>query len=208
MESAAQKIYLVRHGQTDYNLRRIVQGRGIDAPLNETGIAQAGLFYEAYKEVPFAHVYISALQRTRMTAGPFIDAGLPFSAHPEIDEIDWGDQEGKQPHKEMHAFYKRMMDAWASGDYTPSMPEGESPLQVQNRVNVFLESILNPAHQPALIVSHGRTMRIILCTMLGEPLSKMQEFEHGNLGLYVLERTANGFKLLIRNAADHLQTDR
>ncbi|NDE62419.1 MAG: histidine phosphatase family protein, partial [Cyclobacteriaceae bacterium] len=40
-----KKIYLVRHGQTDYNLQGVVQGSGIDAPINATGRAQAEAFF-------------------------------------------------------------------------------------------------------------------------------------------------------------------
>ena len=47
----SKKIYLIRHGQTDFNLQGIVQGSGVDADLNDTGKAQADFFYEKYKTV-------------------------------------------------------------------------------------------------------------------------------------------------------------
>ena len=45
--------YFIRHGQTDLNLKGIVQGRGVDSPLNDNGFKQAQAFYDAYKDIPF-----------------------------------------------------------------------------------------------------------------------------------------------------------
>ncbi|MFT7589212.1 MAG: broad specificity phosphatase PhoE [Limisphaerales bacterium] len=203
--NSEQQIYLVRHGQTDYNLKRIVQGRGVDASLNATGLSQAGKFYSAYKTVPFSHIYTSSLIRTKETAGLFIDSGISHSAHSEIDEIDWGDQEGVKTSPKMRKFYGHVMRAWSSGDYSPKMKDGESPLEVQDRVKTFFNSILNPSLDPVLIVSHGRTMRIILCTLLNKPLSEMRNFEHGNLGLYIVRRAADGFEMTLKNSSKHLE---
>nr|HAD52338.1 histidine phosphatase family protein [Algoriphagus sp.] len=67
-----KKIYLVRHGQTDFNLRGVVQGSGIDAPINDTGRAQAKAFFEAYQNIAFDQVYHTALIRTRQSIESFI----------------------------------------------------------------------------------------------------------------------------------------
>jgi len=61
----SKKIYLIRHGQTDYNLKGIVKGSGIDAPINENGRKQAELFYNAYQHIAFDKVYTSKLQRSK-----------------------------------------------------------------------------------------------------------------------------------------------
>ncbi|MCZ6694862.1 MAG: histidine phosphatase family protein, partial [Bacteroidetes bacterium] len=73
-----KKIYLIRHGQTDFNNRGVVQGSGIDSSLNETGYKQAQAFFDAYQQVPFQKIYTSSLQRTTQTVKPFIDKGIPF----------------------------------------------------------------------------------------------------------------------------------
>ena len=62
------KIYIVRHGETDWNGPRRLQGRS-DIPLNETGIEEAKITGEALKDVPFAAAFVSPLTRTRQTAG-------------------------------------------------------------------------------------------------------------------------------------------
>jgi broad specificity phosphatase PhoE len=63
-----KKLFILRHGQTDFNKIGVVQGSGIDAPLNETGRKQAESFFKGYADIPFDVVYTSALQRTLLTS--------------------------------------------------------------------------------------------------------------------------------------------
>ena len=73
----------------------MVQGSGIDAPLNELGQQQAQRFYAAYEKEPFQKVYISDLQRTYQSVEKFIQNGIPFVKLSGLNEISWGSQEGK-----------------------------------------------------------------------------------------------------------------
>ena len=91
---STKKIYLIRHGQTDYNLRGVVQGSGIDAPLNETGRKQAEAFYQTYKSVSFDKVYTSVLQRSQQSVKKFLADGIPHEAFEGLNEISWGNREG------------------------------------------------------------------------------------------------------------------
>ena len=83
-------IYLIRHGETDFNLQGIVQGSGVNSSINETGKNQASQFYKHYKSIPFQVVITSNLNRTIETASPFIDSGIPHYIYPEFNEIEWG----------------------------------------------------------------------------------------------------------------------
>ncbi|HLS39123.1 MAG TPA: histidine phosphatase family protein, partial [Sphingobacterium bovisgrunnientis] len=56
--------YFIRHGQTDLNLKGIVQGRGVNTSLNDSGRKQADAFFNAYKHIPFDKIYTSTLVRT------------------------------------------------------------------------------------------------------------------------------------------------
>src|SRR5690606_41388740 len=82
--------YIIRHGQTDLNKQGIVQGRGINSPLNAHGIRQAEAFYERYKEVPFDRIITSSLLRTHQTVDKFIASDIPWTQHAGLDEIRWG----------------------------------------------------------------------------------------------------------------------
>ncbi len=180
-------IYLIRHGQTEYNRRGVVQGSGIDAPLNEVGWAQARAFYEAYHTVPFEHVYTSVLQRSIQSVQGFLDDGLPHTKLAGLNEINWGVKEGKVPTSNEHTYFTEMINAWQEGQVDLAIEGGESPRMVQDRQRGALDRILAPEDEsPILICMHGRAIRIFLCLMLNRDLRHMDKYPHHNLGLYLL----------------------
>jgi broad specificity phosphatase PhoE len=88
---STKKIYLVRHGQTEFNKKGIVQGSAVNSSLNDTGRAQAHAFYQAYKHIPFDAVYTSALNRSIESVQAFIDQSIPHFIRPGLNEISWGE---------------------------------------------------------------------------------------------------------------------
>ena len=83
-------IYILRHGQTDYNLQGIVQGGGVDTSLNDTGRKQAHAFHEAYKHIPFEAVITSRLKRTHQTGsftGKFLHS-ITLNLHRLVSGMD------------------------------------------------------------------------------------------------------------------------
>ena len=103
-----KKLYIIRHGETEYNKLGMVQGSGIDAPLNETGELQAEAFYQAYHHIPFQKIYTSNLGRTQQTVQKFIDQGIPYEALADMREISWGSQEGVAFTPESSTEYQRI----------------------------------------------------------------------------------------------------
>jgi probable phosphoglycerate mutase len=199
-----QEIYIIRHGETDYNKKGIVQGRGVDRSLNETGRKQGLAFFQAYQNTPFQKVYTSALQRSAQTVESFKVLDIPFEKRPQIDEIDWGDHEGKLYNSHLSKEYSKMLAMWKSGKVDVGIPGGESPLDVQNRVSIFIKEILSKNESPILVCCHGRTMRILLCTMLSIELSKMDEFPHQNVCLYKVIHNGQKFEVDQYNDTTHL----
>jgi probable phosphoglycerate mutase len=202
-----KKIYLIRHGQTEYNRRGVVQGSGIDAPLNETGQMQARAFYEAYRGIPFEHVYTSALQRSIQSVQGFLDDGLPHTKLAGLNEINWGVKEGKVPTSNEHTYFKEMISAWQKGQVDRAIEGGESPRMVQERQRKALDRILNSKEEsPILICMHGRAIRIFLCLMLNRDLRHMDEYPHHNLGLYLLtyDYDTKQFELERTNDISHI----
>lgn len=201
----SKKIFLLRHGQTDYNKKGIVQGSGIDAPLNDTGRQQAAQLWNFYSKHPFQRVYTSALIRTRQTVEPFIDAGIPHVVFEGLNEINWGVKEGKTSTTEDHDEYMKVVKSWQNGELHVSIEGGESPLQVQERQQLVLDYLTREEEaENILICMHGRAMRILLCRMLNYPLSEMDMFEHHNTSLYKLTYTGSMFVLDDFNNLLHL----
>lgn len=198
-------IYIIRHGETDFNKLGIVQGSGINSNLNEKGVSQARKFYETYNNIRFQKIYTSTLIRTQESVLPFIEAGKPYQIFPELNEISWGVFEGKPQNETERKAYWDVVNAWKNGDYTAKIDKGESAAELQNRQLNFVEFLKRQKETCVLVATHGRAMKSLLCTMLKLPLSEMESFEHTNLCLYVLEFDGNSFDLIIRNNTDHLK---
>ena len=199
-----KKIYLVRHGQTKFNHLGVVQGRGIDASLNETGISQAEMFYQAYKNIAFEKVYTSSLKRSRESVHKFIKDGIPHEAHAGFDEISWGDHEGADASEDRNEYFKHIIDQWNQGNTFLKIQGGESPEDVSERQTLIMENIISSSEELILVCMHGRAIRILLCKLLSYPLSKMDSFAHANLGLYILEYSGEEFNLKLENSTNHL----
>ncbi|WKN45683.1 histidine phosphatase family protein [Tunicatimonas pelagia] len=200
-------IYLIRHGQTEYNRKGVVQGSGIDAPLNEVGQLQAEAFYKMYRDVPFDHVYTSTLQRSVQSVKGFLEDELPTTPLAGLNEINWGVKEGKVPTTEEHSYYNKIISGWREGKLDVAIEGGESPLMVQERQKPALEHILSyPKQKQVLICMHGRAMRIFLCLMMNRDLREMDQFAHTNLGLYLLHYYADDkrFEIIKENDQAHL----
>jgi broad specificity phosphatase PhoE len=202
----SKKIYVVRHGQTDFNLQNIVQGSGVDSDLNARGREQALSFYEAYKDVPFDKVYTSALKRTRQSVQSFIDDGIPVEALPGLNEISWGTKEGFRITPDEDAYYHHMLRQWQEGDTSLRIEQGESPDDVVKRMQPAIDLIMSrPDERTVLVCMHGRAIRILMCTLLKYPLRCMDTFEHQNLCLYLLHHNGSFFTVERYNDTNHLR---
>jgi broad specificity phosphatase PhoE len=198
-------LYIIRHGETEYNRMGIVQGSGVDMPLNETGMLQAQRFYESFKHLPFEVVYTSALQRTHQSVKNFIEKPLPHIVLPELNEISWGDFEGKPQTDTQKQAYNLVIQHWKSGYYDAKIPNGESPNEMAARQQRAIAQILNnPYAQHILVCMHGRAMKSLLCLLLNKPLSEMELFQHSNLCLYQLKCDSEGIHLIQGNDTSFL----
>jgi probable phosphoglycerate mutase len=198
-------IFLIRHGETDYNKRGIVQGSGINSDLNETGREQARRFHAHYLNEPFDRIYTSTLNRTKQTVAPFVAQGLPHVEHKGLDEINWGIYEGKESPQFWEKVFPEISTEWRNGNLDYRIPGGESPVELQTRQRLALDFIMQQEQERQLLVCmHGRAMRSFLCLLLNLPLSRMDDFPHNNLGLYVLEYVGSEFELKRSNDLTHL----
>lgn len=142
-------LYLVRHGQTLFNLRRKIQG-WCDSPLTERGIAQARIAGEYFRSrgITFDHAYSSTSERACDTLE--LITSLPYERIKELKEWNFGRFEGE------------------SEDLNPPLPYGdffkafggEGELEVRERMAAALKSIMDrPGHETVLAVSHGAACR-------------------------------------------------
>lgn len=160
------KLYIIRHGETDWNVKRRFQGRS-DIPLNEEGRRLARITSEALQDVPFTRIYTSPLKRAYETA--MIIKGnrnIPIIEEPQIIEIGFGEYEGlccgkdnyNIPDPEFMNFFEK------PEAYKP--PKGaESIEELKQRTADFLDKIVhNKAMENDTIVisTHGAALRGLL----------------------------------------------
>lgn len=199
-------LYIIRHGQTDFNKLDIIQGSGINSDLNEVGRKQAEMFFEKYKQEGFERVYTSQLKRAIQSVDGFIKMGIPHNLHHGLNEINWGIMEGKKSNKEQKELFNSIVKEWDNGNLDYAVEGGESPLQMMQRQLVFKEELLLQNEKKILVSSHGRALRGFLCLLTGKSLREMQLFNHSNLGLYILEQVEESkFRILKHNCEDHLE---
>lgn len=203
----SKTLYILRHAETDYNRKGIIQGSGIDAPINSKGRKQANLFYEAYRKIPFQVVMASQLQRTQQTIHSFISENRPLEIFDQLNEISWGIYEGKYPNREMKIHYAQINEQWAAGKTSERINGGESPDEVSQRLQGFLEKLEQREEERFLICTHGRTIRILMCMLSGQALSEMANFGHKNTGVYQVNFQLSKSEIVVHNDYRHILTN-
>ncbi len=156
-------IWLVRHGQTDWNLEGIFQGQA-DPPLNANGLAQAAQIAEQLTDAGIEAIYCSDLQRALRTAQIIGEklALLP-QVDPRLREISLGEWEGMKK-EQIQAIFPEVWNRRRLDPVHVPAPGGENLLQLAKRVWTATDLIAQryPSGR-VLIVSHGASLACIIC---------------------------------------------
>lgn len=200
-------VYFIRHGETDNNKTHILQGKGIDASINEVGKLQANEIAEALLDVPIQKVVTSSMQRTLETASPLIEQkNVVVQSFAELDEMNFGIWEGsyfEDVKNEIHEINNK----WTSGDVNAEVEGGESPQQVFDRAgSKIIEILQNSREEYIAFVIHGRLIRIVLSEFLGKGLKNMHLIKHQNGAINHLTWNGKSFRVVELNKIDHLST--
>ena len=196
------KLYIIRHAETEYNRKGIIQGSEVDSDINDVGESQANSFYEYYKNINFDKIYVSDLKRTFQTIRRFTEKGSSYEKLKEFNEISWGVNQGKNDDLEDYA---RLIDTWLAGNLDNKFEEGESPNEMSVRLVKGFNKVLDDDHDTVLLCIHGRALRILLSKIIDNDLTKMDKYVHSNTGLYVLEYKNGKYEILGSNLRDHLE---
>lgn len=195
------KLYIIRHAETEYNKKGIIQGSEVDSDINDVGESQANSFYEYYKDINFDKIYVSDLKRTFQTIRRFTENGLSYEKLKEFNEISWGVNQGKSDDLEDYA---RLIDTWLAGNLDNKFEEGESPNEMSVRLVKGFNKVLDDDYDTVLLCIHGRALRILLSKIIDNDLTKMDKYVHSNTGLYILENKNGKYEILGSNLRDHL----
>ena len=207
-KESATHLFLVRHGATDANLRRpyILQGSGIDLPLNETGREQAKGLAEFLAGFRVARIYSSPLQRALGTAREIADRHrLNPEPCDELTECNVGSWEGL----DWETIRRDFPDAFRAFDENPAhVPYfgGESYSDVLRRARPLLDVLLHRhVGETIAVVAHNVVNRVISADLLGLDLRRARDLHQAN-GCVNLIRSHNGKTSLVTlNAVFHLE---
>ncbi|MGM0588308.1 MAG: histidine phosphatase family protein [Bacteroidota bacterium] len=199
-------IFLARHGETEYNRIKRLQGRGIDQPLNETGRQQASAISTFFKNRAPHKIIASSLKRSLETAEMIAqEHQVNVSAYSDLEEMSFGVYEGRWIKHIQHEL-KSTHEKWAAGQVDHALEGGESPKLVLQRSKKAFLNILNQSsdEQRLLFVLHGRLLRILLADLLGHGLANMHKIPHSNGALYHLRWTDNQAEAVDIHITSHL----
>ena len=196
------KLYIIRHAETEYNRKGIIQGSEVDSDINQVGDNQAKSFYQYYKDINFDKIYVSDLKRTYQTIRRFTDNGIPHIKLKEFNEISWGVNQGKSDDLED---YSKLIETWLAGDLDNKFENGESPNEMSLRLVKGFNKVLEDNHNTVLLCIHGRALRILLSKIIDNDLTKMDKYIHSNTGLYILDFKDGEYQILGSNLRDHIE---
>jgi probable phosphoglycerate mutase len=177
------RICFIRHGETDWNLARRIQGQ-TDIPLNETGRAQAQAMARNAAHCDFTAIYSSDLSRAKETAQRIAETrGMEIKTLPQLRERHFGifqgitAQEGAQRHPRAFEYYKARNPEY-------DFETGESMLRFSGRVSRAVELMVNQhSDQTIAAVCHAGVLDILYRKTTGRPLDTPRDFVIPNCAL-------------------------
>lgn len=198
------RIYLVRHGQTLWNHAARYQGH-TDIELSETGRKQAYTLAQRLAREKIDAVYASDLKRALETANILAAPhNLPVKTLSELREINFGVWEGLT-FDEIKNKYQELAERWHISPATVKIPGGETFGEVKERAyKVILK--LAQRHDPGaiIVVTHGGTIRTIICALLGIDLNNAFRIRQDNGSLNIIEFYDNYGILCLLNDTTHI----
>lgn len=226
-----QRLFLLRHGETDWNAQGKIQGGGFDIALNSNGQAQAVATAQLLRKFSFAVVASSPLQRASATADLLYQA-LSQSTRPAeltnpspqmcrvvdpgLGEMCFGELEGlvirgPQSTASTKARFAQQSAALRRDRTLPwPGPGGESIHDVELRATRAIANIWkdHPDATQILIVAHGRTNKILLQSLLRLSDEDYDELSQGNTCVNVLDRSPQGvYESRLLNYMEHIDSE-
>jgi len=200
------RVYLVRHGTTDWNREEIFRGR-LDCKLNETGQAEARALAEYFTDIPLQAIYSSPLSRAMETAQAVAEAkALQVVPHPEFIDVDFGEWQGL-PLKEVREKYSELYRLWRERPEAIHFPGGENLARVRARAWEGLQKVVreNP-DKTALILSHRVVTKVLICTVLGLDDSHFWHIKQDTTAVNCIEYNRGFFVTSLINDTCHLKS--
>ncbi len=184
-----RSLFLVRHGQTDWNIEGRFQGRR-DIPLNSRGILQAEAASGALIRLRFGSIWSSPLSRAFRTAQIIAEPhGCEVTVHDDLTEICHGEWEGLS-NLVVADTWPGLLAEWHASPHTVTMPDGESLDAVIVRSVRALKAVMTASPGGNIVlVAHDAVLKVLICHLLNAPLSSFWRFRLENGSITVFDMT-------------------
>lgn len=199
------QIYLVRHGQTQWNREEIFRGTA-DIPLNESGIREAHLAAESLKERAIKAVFSSPLARAKQTAEAIAGLhGLEVRIIEGLKDLCFGEWQGVS-HQAVRERYPELFRQWLREPHRVTFPGGESLGAIQSRaVEAVKKVVLKHPEETIVMVSHRVVNRALICGLVGIDLSRFWQIGQDTTAINLLTWKHGRFILTCLNDTCHLR---
>lgn len=199
------RVFLVRHGTTDWNNEEVFRGR-IDCPLNETGLAEAGALAAHFADVQLDAIFSSPLSRAIRTAQAIAAAqGLEVQTDPAFIDLDFGKWHGL-PLRDVREKYGGLYRLWRERPQEVTFPGGENLAQVRARAwDGLLRVVRENPERTVLILSHRVITKVLICAALGLDDSHFWQIKQETTAVNCLEYKREVFVASLINDTCHLK---
>lgn len=200
-------IYIVRHGQTEWNLLGKTQGHG-NSDLTPRGIEQAELLADSMTKYPIDYIYSSDLGRAYQTA-EIIGNKLSIEVEKTeaLREMNFGTWEGriiKDIIEEDPELYKM----WRNEPHLAKIPQGETLSQIKERTDAFIKEINEKYDgKHIVLVTHSLCARIMLLSFLDSDVKNIYRINQANTALNIIELRDYGPVVMKMNDTTHIIND-
>lgn len=200
------KLYLVRHGETIWNIERKMQGGMKDSPLTKKGIEQANLLKNRMENINFDIIYSSPLERAVKTSRIVAaQRNIPIIKDDRLMEIDIGEWGGLTKEQAREKNPEQLDNFWTNPKmYVPIT--GESFLQVKIRAISLIKEIISKYEgKSILIVTHTVVLRILMAYFENRPLDELWEGSYIHQASLSEVEIENGcYNILLYGDTSHL----
>ncbi|HDN81252.1 MAG TPA: histidine phosphatase family protein [Methanomicrobia archaeon] len=196
------KLILVRHGETEENARKIIQGHG-EGNLSKKGILQAKKVAIRLKDENIDKIYVSDLKRAVDTAKEIIKyhPNAEVIYEPRLREQWYGTLEGKPS-----SHFWKALEKSGSDILTFKPGGGESIPELKERVIQFFSDLIKTEKDnTVLLVTHGGPIGNLLLYILNLPNERFKEYHPKNTAVSILKLNDGEIKIETLNCTEHLE---
>ncbi len=182
------KLYFIRHGQTDWNVARKIQG-SCDIELNANGLRQAEVLCRKLKEenAPITRIYTSRQKRAHQTAAILSKAtNLELVTIDGLQEVNLGLWEGLS-WMEIRDQYPTEYESWYHNRRYDNSHKGESYQEVVDRAMKAIRAIIKENESDIAIVTHNAVIMCLQCYLTDTPFEEMKNFKSMNTAVTIID---------------------